>query len=61
MSEHMPEERSLEMPTDRSLAEIIAELTWDDLVADGVITIEEIEADLRAKGFDPCEYDYLYD
>lgn len=45
----------------RTVAELIADLTWDDLVADGIITLGEIEADLRAKGLDPCKYDYLYD
>ncbi|SEC38580.1 hypothetical protein SAMN04489844_2199 [Nocardioides exalbidus] len=46
---------------ERTLAEIIADLTWEDLVADGFITIEEIEADLRARGLDPNKYDYLYE
>ncbi|WP_165356835.1 hypothetical protein [Nocardioides zhouii] len=45
----------------RSLREIIEDLTWDDIVADGLTTTDEIEAQLRAKGVDPTMYDYLYE
>ena len=40
---------------------MIADLTWDQITADGVITTEEIDAMLRAKGLDPNEFDYLYE
>ncbi|MFC0221192.1 hypothetical protein [Nocardioides zeicaulis] len=47
--------------SERTLAEIIADLTWEDIVADGVTTTEEIDAALRARGLDPNRYDYLYE
>lgn len=46
---------------ERSLEEIIAGLTWEDLVADGIITTDEIAASLRAKGLDPNALDHLYE
>lgn len=49
------------MPAERTLREIIAGLTWADIVADGITTSEEIEAALIAKGLDPTKYDHLYD
>jgi hypothetical protein len=49
------------MAHERSLREVIADLTWEQIVKDGIITADEIDADLRAKGLDPCKYDYLYD
>ena len=48
-------------PDTRTVAELLEGLTWEDLVADGIITLEEVEADLRAKDLDPNKHDYLYD
>ena len=49
------------MSEGRTQREIIADLTWDDLVADGIITLEEIEASLRAKGVEPyAGYEEMY-
>lgn len=44
-----------------ALQEIIADLTWEQIVADGIITTEEIDAMLRTKGLDPRALDYLYE
>lgn len=44
-----------------TVAEMVARLTWEQVVADGVITLDEIDAMLRAKGLDPNALDYLYD
>ena len=49
------------MPNQPTLTEIIASLTWEQIIEDGIITLEEIEASLVAKGLDPCKFDYLYD
>lgn len=49
------------MPEERSLPEIIADLPSEQIVADGVTTMDEIDAARRAKGLDPHRYDYLYD
>lgn len=49
------------MEDERSLAEIIESLTWEQITEDGITTVEEIDAMLRAKGLDPNKYDYLYD
>lgn len=49
------------MSDERTFQQIISDLTWEDIVADGITTLEEIEADLRAKGLDPNKYDYLYE
>lgn len=46
---------------ERTLAEEFADLTWQEIEADGVITLEEIEADLRAKGYDTDDLDALDD
>lgn len=56
----MPETPRETNEPERTLAEIIADLTWEDLFADGITTLEEIEVDLRAKGLDPDALDYLY-
>ena len=40
---------------------MLADLTWEQVIADGVVTIEEIDAMLRAKGLNPNELDYLYE
>lgn len=45
----------------KTLREQFDELTWAEIEADGIITLDEIDAELRAKGLDPGEYDYLYD
>jgi hypothetical protein len=57
----MGEQSDPDEAPERPLADIIAELTWEDLTADGYTTLEEIEAELRAKGLDPNKYDYLYE
>ena len=44
-----------------TLPEILALLTWEQITDDGIITLEEVEAMLRAKGIDPCALDYLYE
>ncbi|WP_165356833.1 hypothetical protein [Nocardioides zhouii] len=49
------------MPQERTLQQIIQDLTWADIVADGVTTLEDIESALRTEGVDPNKYDYLYD
>lgn len=46
---------------EQTLEEIIADLTWEQILADGVITTEEIDASLRAEGLDPRALDHLYD
>ena len=49
-------------PTEqKSLQDLLGEVTWEDITADGIITIEEIERELKAKGYDPAEYDHLYE
>lgn len=60
MSTSQPEPAT-EGEAERPLQEIIADLTWDELAAGGIITLDEIDALLRAKGLDPTAYDYLYD
>ena len=60
----LPDEASAEVAQpapERSLAEIIQDLTWEDVLADGVITTQEIDASLRAKGLDPNGLDHLYE
>lgn len=49
------------MPDQPTLAEIIDSLTWEQITSDGIITLGEVEAMLRAKGVDPDALDYLYD
>jgi hypothetical protein len=44
-----------------TLPEILASLTWEQITEDGIITIDEIEAALRAQGQDPAEFDHLYE
>ena len=60
----MPKPSAGESTPERSgsltIAEMLADLTWEQVTADGVITIEEVDAMLRAKGLDPNEFDYLY-
>lgn len=41
--------------------DLLSELDWADIMADGVITMEEIEASLRAKGVDPDALDYPFE
>ena len=36
-----------------SINELLADLTWEDLTSDGIITIEEIEDSIRAQGLGP--------
>lgn len=48
-------------PPQPTVAELLADLTWEDLTSDGVITLDEIDAEFRAKGLDPDKYDYLYE
>jgi hypothetical protein len=45
------------MAQELTLAELLAEVTWHDLMADGVITPEDIEAELE--GFPPNSTDHL--
>lgn len=61
MSEPSAEESSPEATDSPTVAELIAKLSWEQVVADGVITIEEIDVMLRAKGLDPQALDHLYD
>lgn len=44
-----------------SIQQMLAELTWEDLVSDGMITSEEIDAALKARGHDPEDLMYLYE
>lgn len=44
-----------------TLPEILALLTWEQITEDGVITLDEVDAMLRAKGLDPDALDYLYE
>lgn len=48
------------MLEERTLQQMINDLTWVDIVADGIVTTEGIEARLIAEGCDPRKYDYLY-
>lgn len=50
-----------DMPERLSVAQMIAALTWEQIAEDGIITMEEVDAMLRAKGCDPSEYDHLYE
>ena len=43
----------------QSLHDLLGEMTWDEITSAGIITIEEIETALRAKGLDPEEFDHL--
>lgn len=52
---------SANAPRKPTLQELLDEITWEDIVADGITTIEEIEEMMRAKGVDPYEFDDLYD
>lgn len=49
------------MPDQPTITEILALLTWEQITSDGIITIEEIDAALRAQGHDPTEFDHLYE
>lgn len=51
----------VDVEREQGLKQIILDLTWDDIVADGITSTEEIDAQLRAEGFDPTMYDYLYE
>lgn len=46
------------MTEDLPLADLIDS---DTVRADGVLTVDEIDAELRAKALDPGEFDHLYD
>jgi hypothetical protein len=48
-------------PKEKSLIELFGELTWEEIKADGIITLSEIEKELEAKGYPPDSHDYLYD
>jgi hypothetical protein len=41
-----------ERPT---IAEMLCDLTWEQLTDDGIITLDEIDDSLRARGIDPNE------
>lgn len=56
-----PEPSPQSQPPQPTVAKLLDDLTWDELTSDGVITLDEIDAELRAKGLDPNEYDYLYE
>lgn len=60
-AERVPETSDETSEPQLTVAEMLADLTWEQLTSDGIITLDEIEADLRAKGLDPNKYDYLYD
>ncbi|UFN46438.1 hypothetical protein [Nocardioides okcheonensis] len=40
-----------------SIADIIAGPTWEELTSDGIITLDELDSMIRAKGGDPSAYD----
>lgn len=61
MPELPADETAADGSGERALPEIIADLTWEQIVEDGITTTEEIDAMLRAKGVDPNKYDYLYE
>lgn len=62
MSENAPEQVEGGASRERSLSEIIDDLTWEDILADGFITTEEVAAALRrCGGVDLHQYDHLYD
>jgi hypothetical protein len=46
---------------EKSLIELFGELTWEQIEADGIITQDEIEQELEAKGYPPDSHDYLYE
>ncbi|MCD6641110.1 MAG: hypothetical protein LT071_14505 [Nocardioides sp.] len=56
-----PEPERSPQPHHPTVAELLVDLTWEDLTSDGVITLDQIDAELRAKGLDPNKYDYLYE
>jgi hypothetical protein len=50
------------IPTqEKSLIERLGEVTWEQIKADGIITQDEIEAELQAKGYPPDSHDYLHE
>lgn len=61
MPEPSAEESSPEWTGSPAIAEMIANLTWEQILADGVITTEEVDDMLRTKGLDPRALDHLYD
>jgi hypothetical protein len=46
---------------EQSLQDLLGKTTMDQIKADGIITIDEVEDALRAKGLDPEKYDHLYE
>lgn len=40
---------------------MLADLTWEQITEDGIVTIDEIDEMLRSKGLDPNALDYLYE
>lgn len=61
MSEPPADEPTPQSSGVRSIAEMLADLTWEQITADGIITLEEIEEMLRAKGLNPNDgYEELY-
>jgi hypothetical protein len=58
----MASKSSIPTPKTKSrLKELVDATTWDMIMADGVITQDEIEAALEAKGYPPDSHDYLHD
>ncbi len=54
----MPEDVRLRL--NALLGEVIREAGVDALLADEIVTLDEMEAALRVKGFHPAALDYLY-
>jgi hypothetical protein len=57
----MASESPMLTPKTKRLSERLGELTWEQITADGIITLSEIEAALEAKGYPPDSHDYLHD
>lgn len=46
---------------EQSIQDLLGKVTWEEIVADGIVTTEEIDAALKAKGYDPEDLMHLYE